>query len=429
MNADICREVLEYLKREHTYGNKVTGKSLDTHFQGIGYAWDRDMLRIVLAVLLRGGAIEVTHQGRKYRNHNDPACRQPFINNNAFRAASFAPRESIDLKMLADAARHYEAMTGSEVDIEEGVLAQAFQSLAAEDRDMLLPLAEKVRAAQLPGMEYLTEVQETIEGILHMPTDDCVKTLAGEGKSYQEARAHVHRLHDVLVPQTLQLLRSARRILDGQYPVLQAREPSEETSQAATELRQALESERFYDYLDAIGRATGLLRDSYHDLYVCFHQQRHDDYASAIDEIRGLPEWGHVASWVESADEPVIRQERQHRLDAVLSRLSGKICETPVLAEDHDVCTRCRATIAQMESEIAAVDTLKLHAIRELQELAAPEKKTVRVRVASILGSLIEKPDNPDDSEEFEARLAERIDEFKEHLMKLLAEGARIILE
>ena len=75
---------------------------------------------------------------------------------------------------------------------------------------MLLPLTEKVRAAQLPGMGYLTEVQETIDGILHMPTDDCVKTLAGEGKSYQEARAHVHRLHDVLTPPTLQLLRSAR---------------------------------------------------------------------------------------------------------------------------------------------------------------------------------------------------------------------------
>lgn len=124
LNAEICREVLDYLKREHAYGNKVTGRSLGTHFQGIGYAWEQDILRLVLAVLLRGGAIEVTHQGRKYRNHNDPACRQPFINNNAFRAASFAPREPIDLKMLTDAARHYEAITGNEVDIEEGALAQ-----------------------------------------------------------------------------------------------------------------------------------------------------------------------------------------------------------------------------------------------------------------------------------------------------------------
>ena len=45
------------------------------------------------------------------------------------------------------------------------------------------------------------------------------------------------------------------------------------------------------------------------------------------------------------------------------------------------------------------------------------------------VGHVIEKPDNPDDSEAFEARLTGRIDELREYLLKLLAEGARIILE
>ena len=429
LNAEICREVLEYLRREHAYGTKVTGKSLDTPFQGIGYAWERDVLRIVLAVLLRGGAIEVTHQGRKYRNHNDPACRQPFINNNAFRTASFAPREALDLKMLTDAARHYEAMTGSEVDIEEGALAQAFQRLAAEDRDMLRPLVEKMRAAQLPGLQPLAEFQETLEGVLEMPTDDCVKTLAGEGKSYQETRARVQRLHDVLTPQHLQLLRMAHRVLDGQYAVLKAHEASEDMVKAEAELREALDSEWFYEHLDLIRRAAELLKNQYQALYTRFHEQRRDIYTAAADEIKGLPEWAQVASWVTSVDEPVVREERQHRLDVVLSRLAGKLCDTPDLSEAGDTCRTCRATVAQMESEIAAVDSLKSQAIRELQELASPEKKIVRVRVASILGNVIEKPDNPDDSEAFEMRLKGRIDELQEYLLKLLAEGARIILE
>jgi len=53
--AEICKEVLDHIRREHSYGNKVTGKSLEAHFQGIGYGWERDILRLVLAVLLRGG--------------------------------------------------------------------------------------------------------------------------------------------------------------------------------------------------------------------------------------------------------------------------------------------------------------------------------------------------------------------------------------
>lgn len=158
LNAEICREVLDYLKWEHSYGNKVAGKSLDAHFQGIGYAWERDVLRIVLAVLLRGGAIEVTHQGRKYRNHNDPTGRQPFLNHNAFRAASFAPRE-------------------------------------------------------------------------------------------------------------------------------------------------ALESEWFYEQLDAIHAATGLLRTRYQDLYAQFHQKRLEVYLAAADEIKGLPEWAQVSNWARAMNE------------------------------------------------------------------------------------------------------------------------------
>jgi hypothetical protein len=429
LNADICREVLEYLRCEHAYGNKVTGRSLDSQFQGLGYAWEREVLQLVLAVLLRGGAIEVTHQGRKYRNHNDPACRQPFSNNNAFRAASFAPREALDLRMLTDAARHYEAITGSEVDIEEGALAQAFQRLAAEDRDLLRPLAEKMKAAELPGTQSLAEFQETLEGILEMPTDDCVKTLAGEGKSYQEARARAQRLHDVLTPQHLQLLRTARRFLDVQIPVLKTHEASEDIAEAESDLREKLDSEWFYEHLDVIRRAADLVKNRYQGLYTEFHQRRLGAYTAAVDEIKGLPEWAQVANWVASVDEAVIREERQRRLDAVLNRLAGKLCDSLDLSEAGDTCHRCRATIAQMESEIAAVDALKSQAIRELQELAAPEKKIVRVRVASILGSVIEKPDNPDDSEAFEMRLTGRIEELREYLLKLLAEGARIILE
>ena len=106
------------------------------------------------------------------------------------------------------------------MDIEESALAQAFQRLAAEDRELLLPLLEKMRAAQLPGIEFLEEFRDTLEGILDMPTDDCVKTLAGEGESYQEARSRMQRLHTALTSQNVQLLTSARRILESQGPIL-----------------------------------------------------------------------------------------------------------------------------------------------------------------------------------------------------------------
>ena len=58
--AEVAKEVLDYLKSEHSYGNKDTrmGKSLEKRFGGTPYGWERDMLRLILAALFRAGEIE-----------------------------------------------------------------------------------------------------------------------------------------------------------------------------------------------------------------------------------------------------------------------------------------------------------------------------------------------------------------------------------
>jgi hypothetical protein len=176
LGCDLCRELLDYLKREHAYGNRVTGKMLETHFNGFGYAWERESIRLGLAILFRGGAVEVTHQGRKYRNYVEPAARPPFVKNPDFRAASFSPRETLDLKVLANAARMYEEITGKDVNIEEGAIAEAFKATAAADREKLLPLSARLSALKLPGAPLVEEQLHWTEGILEMSADDCVRT-------------------------------------------------------------------------------------------------------------------------------------------------------------------------------------------------------------------------------------------------------------
>ena len=95
--AETAQEILTALKREHSYGEKVTGAKLTDEFGGLGYGWSADIVRLIVAVLFRAGQIEVTHQARRYRNYQEPQARTPFTTNPAFRSASFTPRESIDL--------------------------------------------------------------------------------------------------------------------------------------------------------------------------------------------------------------------------------------------------------------------------------------------------------------------------------------------
>ena len=72
--AEIALEVLGHIQRQTSYGNRVMGRDLENHFQDKPYGWEYDMILLVLAVLLRAGAVEVTHQGRRFRNHLTPAA-------------------------------------------------------------------------------------------------------------------------------------------------------------------------------------------------------------------------------------------------------------------------------------------------------------------------------------------------------------------
>jgi len=427
LNAEICREVLQYLQREHSYGTKVTGKGLDTHFEGIGYAWDRQVLRLVLAVLLRGGAIEVTHQGRKYRNHNEPACKQAFLSNNAFRAASFAPRESIDLRMLGDAARRYEELTGNEIDVEESSIAQGFKKIAEADKRIVFTVLERVRTNELPGLQFIREFQETVDGVVEMPTDDCVKTLAGEGASYKENRAKVLRISESLTGENLKLIAGARNVVEDQVPCLLqdyatlSNDSESDLLESAEALRSALQSEYFFEHFKDIRRLTDSIRSKYVGLYSGLHAQKYEAYEKAIDEIKGLPEWTAVSALAKHVNEstPSISKEHERQVSLIIEPLERKLCPHEDLPENSDVCSKCRATVSQLDTEMAALETLKAKAVRQLQELAVPEKKIMRVRISSIIGNVVE-------SREDVENVVERL---RDHLLKLLAEDARVVLE
>src|SRR5262249_52424725 len=175
--ADVAKEVLDYLKSEHGYGNKDSrmGKALEKRFSGTPYGWERDMLRLILATLFRAGEIEVTYQGNRFHNYQDPASRTPFTNNPAFRSSLFSRRESVGIKTLTDAVKQLENLTGEEVDVEEGAIAGAFKKVVSEELEKLYPLRATAEANRIPVTSLLTEYQQVLNGIQSSASDDCVR--------------------------------------------------------------------------------------------------------------------------------------------------------------------------------------------------------------------------------------------------------------
>ena len=407
-SADVAKEVLDYLNHEHAYGNKETrtGKAVETHFGGIGYGWDLDMLRLVLAVLFRAGSVDVTHGGRRYDSYQEPLSRVPFTNNPAFRSALFTPAKPIDLKTLTSAVESYELLTGQTVDVEKNAIAAGLKKLAQAELNQLLPLEAQAQAHQLPVEDLLADYHTNLNSILNGSAEDCVRILAGEGTSLKQARDRTQRIAQAITADGLLTIRSARAAAEIMWPVLSERGENGVLAAKTKTLREQLACHTFYEVMPEIKQGGTAIAAAYGTTYAKLHSQRTGVYGSAVDDVKGSPEW------------PLVSAEMQA---PVLTALTTRACPTLDLPAGATNCRTCAATLKQIESDLAALPGLKAQAIARIRELtASSEAKIERVSVAEFLS---------DDVLDSEDAVEQAIDRLREHLLKLVAEGIRVMLE
>lgn len=411
-NAEVAKEVLDYLKSEHSYGNKDSrmGKMLEKRFGGTPYGWERDMLRLILATLFRAGEIEVTHQGNRFHNYQDPASRTPLTNNPAFRSSLFSPRQSVGLKTLTQAVQQLEDLIGEEVDVEEGAIATAFKKVAADELEQLYPLKATAEAHRLPVLPMLSEYQQTLTGIQSSASDDCVRILTENGEDFGITRDKVRKLRESLNADAITVLRQARQATEQVWQRLAAHNPSPELSVTVEELKTHLSSENFIDSWDTIAGHTTTVLTAYKSAYCDLFARRAKSYASAIDEIQNRTEWAPL-----KANNPGMAA-------SLLSPLQGRVGTTEDKEAVQEGKSLGNASLTEMESDLAAVDGLKSSVLVKLQELSIGSDKKApirKVRVSEFFNRPIET----------QAELEIALDLIRDSLQKCIDEGAIIILE
>ena len=409
-NTDVCKEVSHYLVSEQEYGNKDTrtGKGLERRFGRTPYGWEMDMLRLLLATLFRAGTIEATYQGTRYHNYQDPLSRKIFTNMPAFRSSLFSPRQSLGLKTLTQAVQQLEELTGEEVDVEEGAIATAFKKLAADEMEKLLPLKALAEAHTLPIRELVEDFQQTLSGIQSSSSDDCVRILTETGDLFQEHRERVRDIRAKLDDNAVDLIREARRVVYDLGPKLSGHPLFAEVEEHLGKLQGLLTSEEVIDQLEAIGEHTKVMADTYRSAYITLFDKRREGYEKAIEELRNRPEWS------DDTDEAA-----SNTLLAPLRSRLGNDEDRQKVAEGQSLGS---STLGEMESDIAAVDGLKLSALAQLQEMSVKKSTDAtvqRVRVSDVFTRPIQSQDDLDAA----------LEQLRDALQKLIDEGTAIILE
>ena len=404
--ADIAKEVLDYLVGEHDYGNKETrtGKALAKKFGGLGYGWDQDMLRLILAVLFRAGSIEITHGGEKFDSYQEPRSRAPLVNNTAFKSTLFTPVKPIDLATLKRGVESFEDLTGGTVDMDKAAIAEALEKFAAGKIKQVLPIEAQVQAHRLPVLNTVEEYKDTLTSIETGTADDCVTILAGGGASLKAAHDRVRKIGDCLDEKGFLVLRNARRAAGEVWSILESQGYTDLQPRVET-LGELLSTELLFDSISSIKTATEEILGAFRTLYEARHADRTEQFGAAIEKIKGREEWTAVP---ETMREPV------------LGPLQSRCCNEPHLTEGSTACKTCGATLNQMESDVAALGGLFAHVLAQIQKLVTPpEVKLKRVRVAEFFSSSLETED----------QVKQAVGHLQDHLLTMLAEGVKIVVE
>lgn len=408
--AEVAAEVLDYLNREHGYGSRETrtGKALESHFGGMGYGGDLDMLRLVLAALFRAGAIEVSFGGQRFDSYRDPASHEGFTNNRTFRSALFTPAKVLELKDLTRAVQSFEEITGGTVDVDKNAISSAFKQFAEKETRELLPIEERIKANGLPGLDKFENVNDIFQRVGKGTAEEVVGVMAGEGKSLKESLDSVHHIRDIMNDEAIGAIKSTRLALLEMWPTLKVHlEEDDQIKKTAADLDTLLLSGDLYDMLSEVKRASLEISGRYSEIYTSLHDSRRDAFQTAIEEIKLNPDWGAIK---ETMREPILQV------------LIGKGCGDLDLPENSAYCSNCRASIPQMESDKQALAEIKTNALERIAELTAPTDQPMRVervRLSRIYKGKIDSKESVDRA----------VEALREHLMRLLQENASIILE
>src|SRR5207248_5391341 len=107
------------------------------------------------------------------------------------------------------------------------------------------------------------------------------------------------------------------------------------------------------------------------------------------------------------------------QLEAILAPLSQRADPTMDLPPSSAVCRRTGATVAQLESDLVAVEAITRSVLSRVYEEAAPEEKIERMSMARLYPSRITSPEE----------MEQVIKDLRDRISKILAQGGSVILD
>lgn len=335
-------EVLARISNKANYGETASGRALADDLAKEPFGWDFDVVRLLVASLLRAGKVEAVSNGQVIDNALSLDARNALTDNNRFKQATFRPTVDIDIAVLIAASEHFQEVFGREIsELERGVVSRAIRDEVPRHEAALQDIHTVLVTHGLPGAAVLAQALEQVRVIRGGTDDNAIQTFNASFGELKEAIKREAELRDALTQPGLHDLARGREATARMWPYLkdEADLPAGLAAEAA-ELNDLLQKETFFRQLPRVDQLARKVEVTYGERFGKAVAERRAAYLAALAQVHATPEWAQLnveqqtkvaaplADPVKS-DPPATTPIRQIRAetDACSARLSAVMAE------------------------------------------------------------------------------------------------------
>lgn len=200
------------IRSRSSYGQEPTGDYLERHFAAPPYGASIEVVQALCAAALRGGLVEVIHQGQVIRNPGDARLDQVFGTIPRFRAAGFRPPADTDVTLdrRVELAERLEHLGHRPVGHSTDALAAAVRGAFLPGREAAIRVDAALAGLGLPAPEPLSRTRALLDRLAGGDDVDVVTTAHNTWADLVAGRAVVPEL-DELLQGHLEDLRAAQQ--------------------------------------------------------------------------------------------------------------------------------------------------------------------------------------------------------------------------
>lgn len=291
--ASLCQEVADEIDDRVRRGESTSGKDLRDIFESAPYGWNRNAVRLGVAMLFRQSAVVVNYKERIYASYTESDAQSLFTGIRKFNSTTFEPQTGPEPSERRNARKLLDKLFNKKVQDTVPEVGNGIEDACETWRQRTRNLEEKGRNCSFPLTGELTELKTYLDSIAGKQTDGrIIKAFLQHQEELEDLTRTVKDVYEFDEAGNLDEFSRYQRFLNNEWSELLELDEdsrhvtvSDQDREAAEQLEVTLESEQVIENWPEAQTDYGKIAQTYASQYETLFEKRYEVYQSAIEEV------------------------------------------------------------------------------------------------------------------------------------------------